>query len=450
LKSYFKDNNNDDKKIKKIQQNTTTIVLSFYIILASTIIFNTLPEAINAYAIDQYSFVNKWGSHGDADGQFEEPTGIATTDSLNNVYVSDMDFENCCNPLHHTVQKFMNNGTFITKWGGNGAFVNPMGIAIDSFGNVYVADQVHQRIAKFTSDGIFIKDWASGINPTDIAIDSLDNVYVTEMFDNRIAKFTSDGTLITKWGTGPIPRGIAVDSSDNIWVTSANIGNTIYLVQKFTPDGILLTQWSSPGNDGVNIPTFNGYGIAFDSEGKLFIADTFNHRIQKYEINGTFVTQFGISGTGDGELNSPHDLAIDSQDKIFVSDTYNHRVQVFALNHPPIAEDQQIQLKKNKSIQISLSASDIDIGDTITFSIVSEPSHGTITNFDEFTGTLTYIPDKKFSGLDEFTFQAADSKGANSEIATVSIIISNKTVKDNNQKPSSTDNLPSIINLIQS
>ena len=61
------DNNNGN--IKKIQQNMTTILLSFYIILASTIIFNTLTEEINAYAIEQYSFVNKWGSHGD-DGQF--------------------------------------------------------------------------------------------------------------------------------------------------------------------------------------------------------------------------------------------------------------------------------------------------------------------------------------------------------------------------------------------
>ncbi len=125
-----------------------------------------------------------------------------------------MDFEDCCNPIHHRIQNFADDGTFITKWGGNGAFVNPMGIAIDSTGDIYVVDQVHQRIAKFTSDGTFIKDWGSGYNPTDIAIDSSDNVYVTEMYDSRIAKFTSDGTFIKRWNTGPICRGIAVDSHD--------------------------------------------------------------------------------------------------------------------------------------------------------------------------------------------------------------------------------------------
>src|SRR5262245_4095061 len=101
------------------------------------------------------------------------------------------------------------------------------------------------------------------------------------MYDSRIAKFTSDGVLIKKWNTGAICRGIAVDSSDNVWVTSGNIGDSNYLVQEFTSDGVLITQWNSAGNDGVNIPTYNGYGMAFDSSGKLYIADTFNHRIQK-------------------------------------------------------------------------------------------------------------------------------------------------------------------------
>lgn len=269
--------------------------------------------------------MRKWGSQGDSDGQFEEPTGIAI-DSSNKVYVSDMDFQNCCNQLHHRIQKFNEDGTFITKWGGSGAFVNPMGIAIDSSGNVYVVDQVHQRIAKFTSDGTFIRDWGSGYNPTDIAIDSSDNLYVTETYDSRVAKFTSDGTLIKKWNTGSICRGIAVDSSDNVWVTGANNGDSNYLVQEFTSDGVLITQWNSAGNDGVNIPTYNGYGIAFDSLGKLFIADTFNHRIQKYETDGTLITQWGTGGTGNGEFNDLHDIAIDSANTIFVSDKVHFKL----------------------------------------------------------------------------------------------------------------------------
>ena len=318
------------------------------------------------------------------------------------------------------MQKFQNDGTFITKWGGNGAFINPWGIAIDSSGNVYVADQVHQRIAKFTNNGTFIADWSSQINPTDIAIDSSDNVYVTEMFDSRIAKFHSNGTLITKWNTGPICRGIAVDSSDNIWVTSANNGDTNYLVQKFTSQGTLLDQWTSASTDGVNILGFNGYGIAFDSSGKLFIADTFNNRIQRYETNGTLITQFGILGTGDGELNTPLDLAIDSQDKIFVSDPFNHRIQVFSkllpiINNPPVAFDKILQININTPVTITLEASDSDMGDFITtFNITSSPIHGQILNFNTANGTLTYTPNNNFVGQDSFTFKAIDNHGLES------------------------------------
>ena len=68
--------------------------------------------------------MREWGSHGDADNQFEEPTGVGV-DASNDVYVSETDFENCCNLVHYHVIKFTNDGTFITKWGGNLQFENP-------------------------------------------------------------------------------------------------------------------------------------------------------------------------------------------------------------------------------------------------------------------------------------------------------------------------------------
>ena len=90
------------------------------------------------------SFITKWGSKGEGDGQFFSPGAVAV-DSSDKVYVAD--------ELNHRVQKFHSDGTFITKWGsqgeGDGQFTHPQEAALDSYGNVYVADGSNNRIQKF-------------------------------------------------------------------------------------------------------------------------------------------------------------------------------------------------------------------------------------------------------------------------------------------------------------
>src|SRR5215211_384304 len=91
------------------------------------------------------NFIIKWGSRGAGDGQFQEgKTGVAL-DSSGNVYVADSN--------NTRIQKFDSDGTFITKWGsqgeGDGQFTHPQEAALDSSGNVYVADGSNNRIQKF-------------------------------------------------------------------------------------------------------------------------------------------------------------------------------------------------------------------------------------------------------------------------------------------------------------
>ena len=131
-------------------------------------------------------------------------------------------------------------GTFLFKFGSDlttdGKLNNPNGVAVDSLGNVYVADSNNYRIQKFTSEGVFLAKWGSRGSgdgqfggPRGIAVDGLRNVYVAEFLNiNRIQKFTSEGVFLAKWGSPGggdgqfvFANGVAVDGSGNVYVADS-------------------------------------------------------------------------------------------------------------------------------------------------------------------------------------------------------------------------------------
>ena len=107
-------------------------------------------------AANSPDFIQQWGTKGADSGQLHEPHGIAV-DSAGNVYVADK--------FNHRIQKFDGNGTLLTQWGsfgtGDGQFHNPAGVTVDSDDNVYVVDKFNYRIQKFNSSGTFITKWGS-------------------------------------------------------------------------------------------------------------------------------------------------------------------------------------------------------------------------------------------------------------------------------------------------
>jgi tripartite motif-containing protein 71 len=93
-------------------------------------------------------------------------------------------------------------------------------------------------------------------------------------------------------------------------------------------DGAFLTTWGSSGsgNGQFSLPE----GVATDGSGHVYVADTNNDRIQKFDASGTFLTTWGSVGSGNGQFDSPIGVATDGSGNVYVADTFNHRIQKFA------------------------------------------------------------------------------------------------------------------------
>lgn len=208
-------------------------------------------------------------------------------------------------------------GKLLREWGkfgtGDGEFDMPGGVAISRDGRVYVADQCNRRIQVFKTDGTFVAKWgrkgfhagefggdahpkAFFAGPTFVACDHAGNVFTTEAILCRVQKFSADGELIDSWGSSEAnpggfgdyftafekknmrgPTGICLDARGRLWVNA--IGGRIQL---FTAMGAYLQGFGEEGTDAGRF--YAPHGVATDSRGHLFVVDSYNHRIQKFEV----------------------------------------------------------------------------------------------------------------------------------------------------------------------
>ena len=146
-------------------------------------------------------------------------------------------------------------------------------------------------------------------------------------------------TFILKWGTtgtgdGELngPSALAVDAAGTVYL----VDTINHRIQKFDENGNFLGKWGSFGTlDGQ---FYYPYGVAVDPFGKVYVADFNNHRIQKFDSDGNFIIKWGSQGIGDGQFNFPISIAADPYGSIYVSDYFNNRVQKFDLNGNFIAK----------------------------------------------------------------------------------------------------------------
>lgn len=134
------------------------------------------------------------------------------------------------------------------------------------------------------------------------------------------------GSLGAQNGQFNRPSNIAIDSSDNVYVTDSYN----HRVQKFSSNGTFLAKWGSQGsgNGQFNLPV----GIATDSNGNVYVVDNRNFRVQKFSSTGTFLTQWGSEGAGEGQFGDPVGVTTDSSGNVYIADWGYGRIQKFDAN----------------------------------------------------------------------------------------------------------------------
>jgi sugar lactone lactonase YvrE len=156
-----------------------------------------------------------------------------------------------------------------------------------------------------------------------------------------IIKIDLDGNVVKAFGQGLflVPHGIYVDRAGDVWVTDASDGMDAkrdrgHQVYKFSPDGNVLLTLGQAGVPGDGPDTFNRpTDVVVAPNGDIFVSDghggNSNARIVKFSKDGRFMKSWGRKGSAPGEFDVPHSIAIDSQGRLFVADLQNNRIQIF-------------------------------------------------------------------------------------------------------------------------
>ena len=183
--------------------------------------------------------------------------------------------------------------------------------------------------------------WVLG--QTAIVTDSQDRVYLFNRSDHPLIVLDRDGKFLNSWGEGDLPdaHGMFIDADDNLYMPVKNS----HVVLKYSPDGNLLMtmgDWDKPSDTGwtgdVNDPAKQAAGpfnrpsdIALDASGDLYISDGYgNSRVPKFTSDGKLLFSWGEPGkTGPGEFHVPHGVWVHTDGRVFVADRENNRIQIF-------------------------------------------------------------------------------------------------------------------------
>jgi uncharacterized protein (TIGR03437 family) len=251
----------------------------------------------------------------------------------------------------------------------------PAGVGVDASGNIYIADLGNNRIRRISPAGMINTIAGNGIQsgdngpalaaqlalPSAVALDPFGNLFIADSGDLRVRKVSPAGTITTVAGNGvsPVPGAATGDGSPAVAVSlgaegvALDAAGNFYLsdgasVRKVSASGIITTLtggiysgYSGDGGPASSATLYDPAGLAVDAAGNVYIADVGNNRIRKVSPAGMITTVAG-NGTrgysGDGgpataaELNWPYAVAVDALGNLYIADSYNNRIREVSTN----------------------------------------------------------------------------------------------------------------------
>ena len=268
--------------------------------------------------------VTTWGGFGTAPGQFVEPSSVEL-DSAGFVYVAGHE---------NRVQKFTREGELVLIWGtngpGDGEFDHPHGLAIDRARGdiVYVGDQENHRMQVFDADGTFRRQWSDPQfkHIHDVGIDpATGDVFIGDYELHVLQRFTATGTPLGElggMGAGPGRFfgiwGVSTDSAGNIYV--ADTFNR--RIQKLAPDGSFVAEWTSYEGTPFVKPT----GVFVDARDIVYVCDSLAETVILFDREGGVVDRWSLRDVL-GQPSEPEDIVLDSTgEHIYVVEVKSHLV----------------------------------------------------------------------------------------------------------------------------
>lgn len=429
-----------------------------------------------------------WGDGGAATvASINHPIGIAR-DGSGNIYVA----ENQGHRIRKITPSGIIStvaGTGTAGYSGDGGpatsakLFEPYWVDVDNSGNLYIADAFNNRIRKVSPSGIITTIAGTGVGsytgdggaataatlytPTCVRVDNAGNVFFTDNSNNAIRKISTTGIITTVAGNGTLgfsgdggpatlarlhnPSSVWPDAVGNLYISDAQNNR----IRKVNTSGIITT---IAGTGGTSFAGDGGPATAaqlqvpqeaiMNAAGDLYIADNWHHRVRKVSPSGIITTVAGttMGFSGDGgpataaKLNYVNGICFGTSGTIYIADVFNHRIRVIggsSTNNPPSfvhGKSAELKICANEmpfpvSLDTLLASADLDLSQTLSWSIVASPPHGSVAVVYSGSSTggtvtpsgLSYTPPSSYLGPDDFSVRISD--GTASDTMTIHVML---------------------------